>query len=542
MIHIMHKAMIQFCILLVLFHSMESKLLLHLTKSSPHIIPYPAEVSCDVATNYPEWAQISYYYPRSDVFDRVCLLCQLIERKTECYSNFWGMTSEKTISEDIKVATKSHLNKVLDYLHKKAIEDLTYAQIDNAFEIPLEPYIGCSWLRTIVESGRIIRCKIASCKWGLDGLLSPLISHSIKYNDSYGLLDDSFHTILYSPAPSGLNSNNCPFSLKGLDYCSGGSSKLSAIETFVCTTSHAILQIDHASGVSVCEIDGSAIFMTRSGEYISRRVIPSSKDVVKTKVRFDEGTRLDIRRSISSLSELNFVNNIINTDNGSRFYFEKCLQYKSKWAQWAFGYPESCLAALSLVSNSVYAACTYSTEGILAYETTPIYALTSSLRYDHKADRTYIKLNGSYYYVIPFLGIVTNKLTNSSQHQYVMPQIFPLSNGNFWSLQERKEITSSHYINTLKILTRKPSFKGKNYFTGLLTVPFSHHLYPDYWENHTADYKQEILPLLVPTFGSIFNSVAWMIIILILGLAFVKILPLLCPRLSSSDRYKNLQY
>ncbi|UDL13997.1 MAG: hypothetical protein [Xiangshan rhabdo-like virus 4] len=522
--------------------SNSQKLLLHKALEVPHIIPYPSDVSCDIASQLPDWTQLSFYYPISNMFDRLCILCQVIERKTECYSNFWGQTSEHTISEDQKSSGHSHLRILNHHINEHGLGKLQSAAVDHTFEIVPNPYIGCSWLRTLESTGEIIRCRVTSCKYGIDGLMSPIRSPNALINTTMGRLSDEFGTMIYSPFDEKNNTSNCPFSLKGVDYCSGGSPVKSSVETFVCTGSQALFQIDHASNVFICNVEGNALFLTRSGEYVSRKVISLTNGFFQHQVQVDNQTRLDIRKSISSLSELNFVNNIIREEKNSKFFFERCLEYKYRWSQWVYGYPESCLAALSLISTTTYAACTYSTEGIIAYETVPIFAYLKDLIYDRTSDKVFYHNGSISLYVLPLLGIITNKATNSSPHQYMIPHLYPLANGNFWSLITKEEVSSYHYSPDLKILTLKPFFKDKDHFPNLLTVPFSHHLYPDRWVNHTKDYKHEFLPLIIPAFGFVFNSALWAIGSILLLFAFIKLVAVLIPGFRSKDSFNNLRY
>lgn len=517
-------------------------LLLHKAKTSPHLIDYPSDVQCDVNSRLPSWAQISFYYPLTPIFDRPCLICQKIRRSTECYSNFIGQTSDHTVSEDNEDFTSQDVTFLEKYLQTHGFADLEAAQEGNEFEVIPEGYIKCSWLRTLEEKGIVFRCRIMTCKYGYTGLLSPINSKTVSYKDEQVILSEDHSKFIHSPIRNKTNVK-CPFALRGIDYCSIGGHYNASLETFVCTTSQSLFQVDHGSNSKICELNNHVIFLTKTGEYISRQVVNPIIDAGSEPVSIDSNTLLDIRKSISSLSELNFINNVIKSDTGKQYFFNGCLRYKQSWNNWAFGYPQSCLAALNLISQSHYAGCKYMETGILAFETIPIQVDINNLVWKNQTQIAYYKDDqGKLFLIIPFVGIILNSILNSSQYSTPLPTIYPLQNGNYWSPNLNRIVFAHHQNDHLKILSSKELNSDYPSIKSLFTVPFSKNIFQDRWENHTADYKKEVIPILFPSFGTMINSVLWSIIIIGLIVLTLKVLSISIPSMVHSDKFSKLSY
>ncbi|QPB73982.1 glycoprotein [hymenopteran rhabdo-related virus 24] len=518
------------------------QLLLHQAKTSPVLIPYPGEVSCGINSRNSKWAQISFYYPIHEYFDRPCIMCKAIQRKTECYSNFIGQTTTNTVSEIEETFTPDMQKRVMQYLKDNHESDLNHAQDGGTFEIIPEGYIKCSWLRTIEAIGVVLRCRVTHCKFGRQGLLSPITMSNFQVSDVNGYSSQT--TSLYFYAPISDNSHiDCPFSLKGVDYCAIGIHQNSSLETAICTASKTLFQIDFSQSAFVCNISGRAIWLSKTGEYVSRQVVDkATNNVGHELVTTDSKTLLDIRKSVSSLSELNFISNVIQRDTGNQYFLENCLKYKLQWSQWAYGYPSSCLAALDLISTSRYAGCKYHEEGILAYETLPVLVPVSELKYNISTRTLEVLMSGVSFPVIPYIGIIMNKQLSSMSYESWFPRIYPLMNGDYWSPERNIVIHSHHHFDELKLLTKKPEFENSLLNDLLMTVPFSTHSFAIRFSNHTHDYKQEVLPVLLPGFGWISNSILWMIILLVLVFVLVKILSSVIPSFLRVDTYGPAKY
>ncbi|UOS86043.1 glycoprotein [Hymenopteran rhabdo-related virus 23] len=523
-------------------HALPDQLLLHRAHSTPILAPYPGDVSCDTHATLSKWAQVSFYYPLEEIFHRPCLVCQELIRKKECYSNFWGSTSENTISEIPAQVGGDSIQLVLNYLTEKRLDNLMSAEYDNSFEIIPEGFIKCSWLRTIESSGRVIRCKVSSCKYSKGSLILPITKEGVSYKDISVILNKGKGLFLYSPI-SNSSLSTCPFGLKGVDYCSIGEFKNNPVETFVCATNKALFQIDHTIESHICDLGTHKIFVSKTGEYVSRMVVSKSTNNVGHELTIiDQNTKLDIRRSISSLSELNYISNIIQDDTGNQYFFHNCLEFKQRWMSWALGYPSSCLAALALVSTHTYAGCKYTDNGILAYETSPEYVDSDDLYIDPVTGEAFYHSSSSLLYIIPYLGIITNRALNSSYKTAPLPLIYPLSDGKYWSSVTKQSLDTFHHTTHLQLLDSKPTFVQHSYLITGFTVPFSSQQFSDRWSNHTKDYKAEVLPLILPSLGGMFNTLIWWVIFFVILLILIKVMSLVLPSLSKSDRFKNLTY